>query len=297
MSSANSVQRGARIIPVGAMLASSLARMVGRVHLVREAVGRARQRAIADPVWTPLRTGLGIVGMLAPLVMLTGLGTDIHDLSWFVYYGWSSTDVPIGQAAPDAPFWLAWAVVALLALRWRRLAASAAWLALAGMIFAITTDAMLPTAQTGGWLLLALLASIGLTFAPISFRGLVDFGRRRLLMMLAAVILVLFARLLGHQYESADLVAWILLGVAAAYAARPRTTGGRWALLLLSIPAMSAIITMVVVDTVSFNIYRPSVSWPVVILAFYLAPVLVATALAAVLRPWLLAHADPHPDG
>lgn len=264
MSSANNVQRGALI--------------------------RVRWQTFTEEALTPFRAGLGIVGMLAPLVMLTGLGTDIHDLSWYVYYGWSSTGIPVGQAAPDAPVWLAWAVVALLALRWRRLAAGAAWLALAGMIYAIAADTMLPTAQTGGWLLLAVLACVGLTFAPSSFRGLANLGRRRLLTMLVAVVLVLFARLLGHQYAAADFFAWAILAAAAVYAARPRTIPGRWALLLLSIPAVSATITLAMVDSFSFNIYRPHTPWLVMILAFYCAPVLVAAVLAKVLRRWLSAN-------
>lgn len=281
MSSANDVQRVASIQQV---LATSLDWLTVRAQHTRKAAARVRQRTANHTVWTPLRGGLGIVGGLAPLVMLTGFGIDLHDLSWFVYYGFSSTDFRLGDAAPDAPAWLAWVIVAALALRWRRTAAVAAWLATAGMVVALTTGAMLPTAQTGGWLLLAVLASCGLTFSPAAFRGLRDIGLRRTLSVCGAVVLVLFARLLGHQFTAVYALAWIALGVAVAYASRPATTSGRWSLLLLGVPAGSAILAMVAVDQFAFNIYRPSTPWPVVIFVLYGLPVLAVAALVGVLR-------------
>lgn len=74
-----------------------------------------------------------------------------------MHYGWSAGDLPVGQAAPDSPAWLIWVLVALLALHGPRLAAAAAWVGLAGICIELAASVMLPTAQTGVWLLLGLV--------------------------------------------------------------------------------------------------------------------------------------------
>lgn len=79
-------------------------------------------------------------------------------------------------------------------------------------------------------------------------------------------------------------LAWAGLVAAAVYAARPRTERGHWAILLLGIPALSAVLTELAVRMFNFNIYRPSVGWPVVVITFYLLPVVAGGGVAAVLH-------------
>ncbi|PZS04593.1 MAG: hypothetical protein DLM56_05595 [Pseudonocardiales bacterium] len=231
-----------------------------------------------------MRAALGTAGLLASLVLITGLGTDLHEVSWFIYYGWSPADVPVGQSVPDAPVWLGWVLVSAVALRWCRIAAVAAWLAFAGMLAEIVTGLMFATAQTGVWLFLAAVAASGLSLSPCSFRVIADIGRRRIFTVAAAVVFVLFAHLLGHHFTAIYAIAWIALAGAVAYAARPHTPAGFCALSMLAAPALSAIITMTATDVFAFNIYRTNLSWPVIGIFFYGAPALVLTLFTAVLH-------------
>ncbi|MGI8696541.1 MAG: hypothetical protein ACR2JQ_07810 [Mycobacteriales bacterium] len=240
---------------------------------------------LRDADHAPLRGGSAIVGVLAPVILLTGLGTDVHEVAWFVWYS-GFTDLPWRQAAPDAPVWLAWAIVAPLALLGRRrTAAVAAWLATAGMVVAIAIGAMLPTPLSSGQLLLALLAAVALTFSPDAPRGVAVVGMRRFLPVLGAVVLVLFARLLGRHFVLVDVVAWVALGVAIAYACRPRTMAGRRAIVLLSAPATSAAGAAVLeLGVFALHVVPFTEAWPLVAGAFYGAPLVVLSTLALLLR-------------
>jgi hypothetical protein len=244
-----------------------------------------------------VRAGSAVAGFIAALVLITAMATDLHDVAWFVYYGWSAGDLPVGQAAPDSPAWLIWILVVLLALRWPRAAAVAAWAGLAGICIELAASVMLPTAQTGVWLLLALLSALGLTTAPRGFRFPAELGRQRVLAVAGGVAFVLFARLLGHQYTMIYTLAWVGLVAAIVYAARPRTVRGRWALLLLAVPAMSAALTELAVRMFAFNVYRPSLGWPTIVVTFYVAPLVVASALAVLLQRRGQAVAEPTGSG
>lgn len=270
------------------LVAASLGRRISKAQTTIRAAVDARSPLRSSAAWAALRLGLGTAGLLASFVLITGLGTDIHDLAWFVYYGWSPAEIP--QTATDAPAWLGWVLVAMLALRWCRIAAAAAWLAFAGMLAELVTGMMLPTPQTGEWLLLAAMAASGLSLAPRWFRATVEVGWRRVLTVAAAVVFVLFARLLGHHFTTIYTAAWMALTVAVAYAAHPRTVAGSWALVVLSFPALSAIITMIATDMFAFDIYRPSLPWTVVVIAFYGPPALAVTMLAVALHFRRLHH-------
>lgn len=169
------------------------------------------------------------------MVLITAAATDLHDVAWFVYYGWSAGNLPVGQAAPDSPAWLLWILVVLLALRWPRAAAVAAWAGITAICIELATSVMVPTAQTGVWLLLGVFSALWLSCAPKGFRCRTELGRSRILTVAGAVVFVLFARLLGHQYEMIYALAWAGLVSAAVYAARHWTERGRWAILLLAV--------------------------------------------------------------
>lgn len=285
------------------MLATSIERAGGKrwpaaADVVDLLLGAARVhlRRMHDTDHNRWREGLAIIGVLTPLVLLTGLATDAHEVAWFIWYGGFS-DVPWRQAASDAPGWLAWAMVATLALLgWRRTAAVSAWLATAGMVVSIALGTMLPTPATAGGLLLALLAALALAFSPDTPRGIGVVEPRRLLLVAGAVVLVLFARLLGHHFTSINWLAWAALGAAIAYACQPRTIAGRRALVLLSAPATSAISAIMVVNTPGISLLRPSTPWPLFAIAFYGVPLLVLITLALLVRHLERApNAQPNP--
>lgn len=267
--------------PTTRRMLPSTARSVARELSVAVAARSTRSRGAGR---APLHDGLAIVGMLAPLVMIAGLGDSIHEVAWFVWYGWG-TSVP-GQAAEEAPVWLAWLIVAPLALLGcRRLAAIVAWLAAAGMLIALALDIMLPTAGTGGWILLAVLAALALTFSPDFTRGGI-LPPRSLLLVASGVAFVLFARLLGHHYTPIELVAWIMLGAAVTYASRPSTAAGRRALLLLSLPAISAICTLIETEVFALYIapFSNSAPWPLVLAELYGVPAMALVTIGSIMR-------------
>ncbi|MGH3266994.1 MAG: hypothetical protein ACRDNS_34000, partial [Trebonia sp.] len=186
-----------------------------------------------------LRRACSIVGVIAPIVLLAGVANSVHEIAWFAYYGWG-TNLPMGAAA-GAPAWLAWVVVAGLALLgWWRLAAAAAWLATAGMVVAVATFALVPTSYMGAWFLLAVLAAAALTFSCGQPRGIAIVGKRPVLLLAGMVAAVVFARLLGHHFTLLYLLAWIGLGAVVVRAVQRRTAAGLRALLLLAAPAVCA---------------------------------------------------------
>ncbi|HEX4221826.1 MAG TPA: hypothetical protein VHZ97_05660 [Pseudonocardiaceae bacterium] len=238
---------------------------------------RLRRGGVA-PAW---RDALPIVGLLAPVVLIAGLADDLHEVAWFVYYGGVS-GLPWRDAAGSAPVWLAWALVAgCAALGWRRVAAVLAWLSTAVMAIGLRTPAfplILPT--TEAWLLLALLSSVALA----STRGVAVIGRRRWLLVLGAVALVLFARVLGHQFVFVELIAWMLLAVAGWRACRPDTAAGARAMALLAVPATVAALGSVATNLGPLNYYLFQVPWPILDGTLLVLSLLVPAVATLVLR-------------
>lgn len=228
-----------------------------------------------------LREGLSVVGVLAPVLMLSGLAAPWHDMAWVIYHGGLASGVPwlLADVGPVVPF-LPWAVVAVVTLLgWRRAAAVLAWLTVAGTLLATAADLVFPPVVLGGWLSLGLVAAVALHRATRSGSAVV--GGWRLLGVAAGVVLVWGARVAGHGYSWADPVAWLLLGTAVVVACRPRTVAGRWALLVLAAPAMSATAAFLATD-VTPGVY--GLPWPWLVLLFQVVPLVVAAA-AAVTRP------------
>jgi hypothetical protein len=229
------------------------------------------------------RDALPIVGVLAPVLLIAGLADDLHEVSWFVYYGGIRiTGLPWREAAGSAPVWLAWAVVAgCAAVGWRRVAAGLAWLATAIMFIGLRTPAfsvMVPT--TEAWLLLAVLSSVALT----STRGVAVVGWRRWLLVLGSVVLVLFTRVLGHQFVFVELIAWMLLAVAGWYACRPATAAGARAVALLAVPAIVAALGSVAMNLSPLDYYLLAVPWRVLDGVLLALSVLVPALATLVLR-------------
>ncbi|HEY4020159.1 MAG TPA: hypothetical protein VGM75_15820 [Pseudonocardiaceae bacterium] len=240
------------------------------------------------------RDALPIVAVLAPAILIAGLADDLHDVAWFVYYG-GFAGLPWREAAVGAPVWLAWAAVAgCAALGWRRVGAVLAWLATTVMVIALNTVAfpvMLPT--TGAWLLLAVLASVALTWMPSARRGIGGIGRRRWLTVLGGVVLVQFARVLGHRFAIVDLFAWALLAVAVWRACRPATATGARAVALLAVPATAAALGTVESNLLPLDFLVVEVPWPFMDAAVLVLSLLVPAVVALVLRHRERARARP----
>lgn len=234
-----------------------------------------------------LRRACSLVGVIAPIVLLAGVADSVHEIAWFVYYGWGA-NIPAGAAA-GAPAWLAWVVVAGLALLgWWRLAAVAAWLATAGMVVAVATFALIPTPYMGAWFLLAVLTAIALTFSPSQPRGVAVVGKRSVLVLAGMVVAVVFTRLLGHHFTVLYLLAWIGLGAVAVRAVQRRTASGRRALLLLAVPALCAFCVDIEVHarTLYPSLFSGGPALSIVLAELYAAPVVIVSSSWLVLRRW-----------
>ncbi|HEX3785091.1 MAG TPA: hypothetical protein VHX38_35995 [Pseudonocardiaceae bacterium] len=196
------------------------------------------------------REALGIVGVLAPILLLTGTAKDAHEVAWHVWYlGVPGLVASISSAA--VAIWLAWLVVLVLGLlRLRTPAIVLAWLASAGAVAAVD---LIPDQQRtyglgAGWVLLALLAAIATTVSAGPKDGLRDglrdglcaTGLGRPVLLLITVAALVFSRGLGHNAATAYQVAWAVVVVATVLACRPTRPAGRHALLLLAVPALSA---------------------------------------------------------
>ena len=75
--------------------------------------------------------------------------------------------------------------------------------------------------------MLALLSATALSLSSRSGRPkLLEAGSRRLVLLAVAVVTVVFARLLGHQYGALYWAAWVCVVVATIYACHPRERSG-----------------------------------------------------------------------
>ena len=272
------------------MLAVSRERADGRrwpgpADVVDLLLGAIRVRFARGGGTVGWRDALPIVAVLAPTMLIAGLAVDLHDLAWFVYYG-GFTGLPWRDAVVGAPVWLTWGAVAgCAALGWRRLGAVLAWLATAVMVIGLNTVAfpvMLPT--TGAWLLLAVLASVALTWMPWDRRGIAEIGRRRWLVVLGGVVLAQFARVLGHHFVIVDLFAWALLAAAVWRACRPATAAGARAVALFAVPASAAALGTVESNLLPLDFLVVEVPWPIVDAAMLALSLLVPAVVALVLR-------------
>jgi hypothetical protein len=231
-----------------------------------------------DQAWAD---ALAIVSVLAPVVVLAGAGSGLHELGWFMMAdGWSAgwTGMPWREAFPDAPVWLIWLAVAVLGVRGaRRTAAAGAWLATIGLAVVTSVD---PgghwwMAKTATWVLVGLVAAVSLTGSAGSARGLDVLGRRRLVVVAATVASAWAVATVGYHLPGAPLLELVILVVGVVSACRPDTQAGRRAALVLVLPVM----TTGLASTMLF-----SVPIPVALAVFYGAPLGVLVVLGLLLR-------------
>jgi len=197
------------------------------------------------------RDVLAILSLLGPLAILGGASSELHELGFWSQGG--GGDVPWTHAAPNAPLWGIWLLVAVLAVAGlRRVAAVGAWFGTAG--FAVAAVMMLQDSWSmrwwsgpdEGWVLLGLLTAVALTWSPGPKRGRELAGRWAVPVLAAAVVLTgLTAYLTGLDatlYFGDPVGQAILLGpsaIVAVAAAGLRSRAGRRAGLLLLLPIMT----------------------------------------------------------
>ncbi|HEX7658072.1 MAG TPA: hypothetical protein VF444_01225, partial [Pseudonocardiaceae bacterium] len=131
------------------------------------------------------------------------------------------------------------------------------------------------------WNLLALLGAVSATGSTGMRRGLRLVGRLRFTLVTAAIVTVIFARVLGHHYTVVSVLAWTFLIVVTILACHPRTADGQRAALLLAIPAVS---TVLAIATLFLDSPRWLFSVGVISIALYYAVPLLLAATAYLIR-------------
>ncbi|MFD7659424.1 hypothetical protein ACFV4N_36065 [Actinosynnema sp. NPDC059797] len=224
--------------------------------LLAGSAGRTRPgfRAAADVLWGAVRLHarrvaavdggvrpgdvLAVVGLLGPLVLLTGATTGLHEIGWWIKAD-ALWDMPWATQFPDAPVWVLWAVVAALTLftGLRRVAAAVAWVATSvSLLLEVGLDHVWGTGVNTGWVLLGALTATALTWSPGPVRGRELLPGRAVPTLVATVVAaVVLGVLVGEVVGFAVLV----LGCAAACGGGSRT--GRRAALLLLLPVVTTV--------------------------------------------------------
>lgn len=241
---------------------------------------RLHLRRMVVPDGLDPRDVLAVVSLLGPVAILAGAPESLHELAWWVQAG-SVWEMPVWQQTPDAPVWAVWAAVAVLAvLRQRVAAAVGAWVGTIGLVLVATASERwwLWAYADAGWVLLGALTAVALTLSPGPARGREVAGRAPVLVMAAAVVVAVAIGVLGYRATGAD-VAQLGVLVIGAVAAGAGSRAGRRAALVLSVPAMTALVEELVVSIEGF---RPNDT--VTALIFYGVPLVVLLAFGGLPR-------------
>lgn len=236
--------------------------------LVWGAVRLHLRRMVAADSDVDRRDVLAIVSLLGPLALLAGATVGLHDVVWFTGYA-SLTDLTWRIQFPDAPVWVIWLVVAVLALAGkRRTAAVGAWLGTAGLV-------LVPYAapfqrwwigEDAGWVLLSAVTAIALTWSPGPARARELVRGWAILWLIATTVA---AMVMGVLHDGDRLGNWgrpLLLVVGAVVACGAGSRTGRRAALVLLLPVMTEMLARVVLPGVGIYVrHAPDV----VVATFY----------------------------
>lgn len=253
------------------------------VNLLWAAVRLHLRRVVAADGGIDPREVLAIVSLLAPVVMLAGASTVLHEIGWWIKAG-ALAEMPWRQV-PDAPVWAVWLIVAMCTLLGlRRLAAVAAWLGVAGFVLLAAGASGLWwwAGPTAGWSLLGAVAAVALTASPGPSRGRQLAGRWSVPIMAVAVLATMVVGTIGYHLPAMQEWGLTALVAGAVVACGPRSRVGRRAALILALPAMTFALTNVLVATAG----PVAINGPTALLAivYYCVPVLVLLALGALPR-------------
>ncbi|MDI5976865.1 hypothetical protein [Amycolatopsis magusensis] len=236
-----------------------------------------RARETADLLWAALllhlrrvvaadggiahRDVFAIVSLLGPVAILAGATTGLHELAWWIkvdgFVGGLSA-IPWSTQVPDAPVWLIWLAVAVLAVsRKRRTAAVGAWLGTAGFLglelFAPSQHWWLE--GDAGWVLLGALTAVALTWSAGPARGWELVGGRGVAVLATSVAAAVLCGVFGYRENVAEVLLVVLPVLGAVLACGPRSRSGRRAALVLALPAMTVVLWQVVLPATGLDSY------------------------------------------
>lgn len=236
-----------------------------RLHLRRMVSGGV------DP-----RDVLAIVSLLGPMAILVGATESLHELAWWVQAG-ALSSLPVWEHSPDAPVWVVWVAVAVLALFRQRVAAAiGAWVGTIGLVLVATVSGRfwVWAYADSGWVLLGALTAVALTFSPGPARGRELAGRAPVLVMSTTVAVAVAIGVLGYRDTLAEVAYLLVLVIGAVAAAGIGSRAGRRAALVLLVPVMTAVIEVLLT---SIDGFRPNDA--VTALIFYGPPLVVLLAM------------------
>lgn len=202
------------------------------------------RRVVAADGGVDARDVLAVVSLLAPLALLSGAATGLHEVAWFVKAG-ALGDMPWSTQFPDAPVWVLWGVVAVLVLRGRtRAAAVVAW---AAVVVSVLVAVYLPhqhwwTAMDAGWILVGLLTAVALTWSPGPARGRELVGGRAVLVMAVTVAATVALGVLGSRVPVVELLRFAVVIGGTVVACGRRSRVGRRAALILLLPTVTMVL-------------------------------------------------------
>ncbi|QQQ73650.1 hypothetical protein IOD16_20435 [Saccharothrix sp. 6-C] len=200
------------------------------------------RRVVAADGGVDARDVLAVVSLLAPVSLLAGATTGVHEVAWFVKAG-SLGDMPWATQFPDAPVWGLWAVVAALVLLGRsRAGAVVAW---AAVVSSVLVAVFFPhqhwwSGMDAGWILVGLLTAVALTWSPGPARGRELAGGRAVPVMAATVGVTVVLGVFGHGVAPAELLGLAVVVVGTLVACGRRSRVGRRAALILLLPTVTA---------------------------------------------------------
>ncbi len=250
------------------------------VDLLWGAVRLHLRRVVAADGGIDPRDVLAIVSFLAPVALLAGATTGLHELGWWVRAG-ALWDMPWKEQVPDAPVWAGWLVVAVLGLfGLRRTAAVGAWLATVGFVLLAVVAPYQHgwTSLDAGLVLLGVMTAVALTWSPGPARGRELVGGSAIVVMAVAVVAAVAIGSLGYQEPAADWSRLAVLIGGATAACGLRSRAGRRAALVLLLPVMTTLLGMAVLPATG------RMPTAVEVAVFYGAPVLVLLALGGLPR-------------
>jgi hypothetical protein len=215
-----------------------------RAHLVESAsllagAARAHLRRLRHGGSARWRGGLAIASLAAPILLVAGAATDLHDMVWFTLEDGPANVPWLADGLVAGLLWLVWPAVAVLAVLGLRRTAIVCGVVATG--FLTTVLAVVPEVRVSGpWaacsILLALVTLAGLVAPAGPREGLDRIGRRRVALLATTMVLLVAMRVLGHQYATAYWLVLALLVLGTVLACRPETAEGRRAIILLATP-------------------------------------------------------------
>jgi hypothetical protein len=269
------------------------------VDVLRGALRLHLRRAMGADGGINHRDVLAIVSLLGPIVMLAGAVTVVETVHPMLLRDPILDPRMLLIMMPEAPWFAMWFVVAMLSLfRLRKTAAVGAWLTMLMFVPIASLSYHLywnHTAEYAGWLLLGLLTAAALTWSPGPVRGWELVGRRRVVVLAAAVVasVLLVLKSFGDYVVLSMPLDWMievhgafrmtlwfvalaLLVAGALVAGGVRTREGRRAALMLSVPVMVSLISFVLPETYDVH--------PVVVAICYVVPAAVVLVFGGLPR-------------